>query len=658
MRMRARRRDVMARQRRQAVGQRFHVDAPTGGLNTRDSVDNMPPLDAVELENWYPDIGAVRTRPGYSEHCDSDDLTDTLLSNGGFETAGGGGADIWANWTESAGDGALANEGAIVHSGDDSAKVTAGATANTYVKQAGTTVAEREYKVKFWTRGDGTDAGRYLIYDASNAADIVALVTTGVTAATWTEVTVVFSTPVGCVSTELYLYCSTTDTAITYFDDVNFGHSPGNVETLAEYISGSKRHLIAGENGIIYNASSSSPSLLSDLGEFENNRWQTVNFDGKLGMVNGVDTAQQWDGTDLTDLTITGPTKPIGVNAFKNRTYFWDDNSQSIWYSAANALGGNCTEFALSHTDAFGGNILEMITWTRDGGAGPDDFAVFLMTSGHAIVYQGTYPGATADWAIVGVYDIGEPLSIRGSVKFGGDVLIITEYDYVSLQAALQGVEAQIAESKISGALRIATNTYRGNFGWQSFLYPRGKMAIFNIPVSENATYEQHVLNLNTKAWTKFTGIEADCWSLFASDPYFGSADGKIYEFDDGDLNGAGAISSKMQQAWSPLNFGANKSVIAMREFYKTNIAINISNTFAVDYEDFPTQSFPASVSSDGTDWGSDWGSSWGPAAQVFKWWQSVGVFGQVVSRRKYLTTKQEVIYLGTSWLFEASEAL
>ena len=33
---------------------------------------------------------------------------DNLLLNPGFETAGGGGADIWANWSETAGDGAPA----------------------------------------------------------------------------------------------------------------------------------------------------------------------------------------------------------------------------------------------------------------------------------------------------------------------------------------------------------------------------------------------------------------------------------------------------------------------------------------------------------------------------------------------------------------------
>ena len=379
---------------RQRRGQPFHVDAPTGGLNTRDSIDNMDPLDAVELENWFPDIGAVRTRPGWTEHCDSDDLTATLLSNGGFETAGAGGADIWADWSETAGTGALANETTIVHSGDDACKITAGGDLDTRVTQTATVVAEREYKLKFWTRGDGTYQGRYDVYDTTNMAFIVAEDTpTGVTGTDYTEVTSVFTTPAGCVEVLIRFFCPTTDTGVCYIDDVSLGHSPGNVETLAEYISGANRHLIACENGSVYNASSSAPTILGTVGSFEVNRWQTVNFDGKLGLVNGTDTPQQYDGTTLSSLTVTGPTNPIGVNAFKNRTYFWDADSQSIWYSAANALGGVVTEFALSHTDAYGGNILQMLTWTHDGGAGPDDHAVFLFTSGHAVVYQGDYPG-------------------------------------------------------------------------------------------------------------------------------------------------------------------------------------------------------------------------------------------------------------------------
>jgi hypothetical protein len=44
------------------------IDAPIGGLNAFDSVDAMPPTDAVVLDNWIPRSGYVESRPGYRKY--------------------------------------------------------------------------------------------------------------------------------------------------------------------------------------------------------------------------------------------------------------------------------------------------------------------------------------------------------------------------------------------------------------------------------------------------------------------------------------------------------------------------------------------------------------------------------------------------------------
>src|SRR3990170_5387916 len=143
------------------------------------------------------------------------------ILNGGFETAGAGGADVWATWAETAGDGALANETTIVHGGSDAAKMTAGATANTKVAQTCGVIAGHVYILSFWTRGDGTNGGRYGVYDVSNSADIVAAVATGVTGTTYTQKTATFIAPAGCISVRIDLWCPTTNTGVAYFDDVS-----------------------------------------------------------------------------------------------------------------------------------------------------------------------------------------------------------------------------------------------------------------------------------------------------------------------------------------------------------------------------------------------------------------------------------------------------
>lgn len=143
---------------------------------------------------------------------------DTLLSNGGFETAGAGDPDFWADWTESAGDGALANETTNKHEGTDAAKLTAGAGGNTQVYQVATVVAGKKYRLRFWTRGDGTYDGRYQVWDNDNSANIVVTTVTGVTGTAYASVVAEFTAPAGCTSARISLRCPVTDTGVCYFD--------------------------------------------------------------------------------------------------------------------------------------------------------------------------------------------------------------------------------------------------------------------------------------------------------------------------------------------------------------------------------------------------------------------------------------------------------
>lgn len=144
-----------------------------------------------------------------------------FVANGGFETAGGGGADIWGSWTETVSDGALANETTEVHAGSDACKITAGSSVDTEVEQTFAVVAGRRYRLSMWARGDATYGGRYSVYDESNTADIVAITATGVTAAAYSQVTKDFIAPSGCSSVSVHLWCPSTDTGVCYFDDVS-----------------------------------------------------------------------------------------------------------------------------------------------------------------------------------------------------------------------------------------------------------------------------------------------------------------------------------------------------------------------------------------------------------------------------------------------------
>lgn len=146
-----------------------------------------------------------------------DDLPEMLI-NGGFEIPGAGGADIWAYWTESVGDGALANETSLEYEGADAAKLTSGPSANTLIRQAVTVAPGKTYRVSFRTRGDGTYQGRWLVRDETNYVNIKSPQNTGVPGTTYAMVSDEVVVPDICTSLGLWLYGSTTNGGICYFD--------------------------------------------------------------------------------------------------------------------------------------------------------------------------------------------------------------------------------------------------------------------------------------------------------------------------------------------------------------------------------------------------------------------------------------------------------
>lgn len=439
-----------------------------------------------------------------------------------------------------------------------------------------------------------------------------------------------------------------------YADSGVTGMGSGNVDTLAEYHSGATRHLLAAANGNIYNATSSGAATSLGSG-FTSNQWQTANFSGRVFFVNGVDDPQDWDGSTLTATSWTGPsdiTKLIGVNVFKNRLFFWEDDSQSFWYAGLNNITGTLTEFPLSRVTQFGGNLIAMGTWTHDGGNGADDYAVFIMSSGEVAVYEGTDPSSASTWALVGVYRIGVPLSARGVVKIGGDLLVMTTDDFVNLSEVLRNGQLGIA-SKLSGAIPEQTDLYADNFGWQATLYNAGNMLVYNIPTA-SANFHQYVVNLLTGAACRFTGFNARCWAVFDGGLYFGGKDGKIYQADTGNNDAGESISANAISAWSSLDVPVPKLVTAIRPILKTEGAVSYSIALGFDFQN-PRLSAPTVSAGGNTPWGSPWGSPWGQATVISASWLAASGFGQSVATRLRVSAKQNVSWLRTDFRLEPS---
>lgn len=424
----------------------------------------------------------------------------------------------------------------------------------------------------------------------------------------------------------------------------NTTYSSAPVQTLAEYKSGTTRKLVAGVDGKLVDVTTSTPSVIGS--GFTSSIWKWVVFGGKIFLVNGLDAPQDWDGTTLTSTAWSGAGLTISnlndVCVFKERMFFIEKNTQSFWYaSATKVVTGVLTKFDLRYVGNFGG-ILEAIgTITSDGGTGVDDLLALYFSSGEVVIYQGTDPGDPTVWAIVGRFNIGAPVGST-LVQYGSDLVAITHGAYVPLTKVLSFGRSNPSSldlsDKISGEVARMTKLYHGNNGWQAVLYPAGRMLIFNVPLS-GTVFEQHVTNIDTKAWCKFTGWNFPCFGLFNDLLYGGSTDGKIYKLDTGTSDNGSVINADMQTAWNYFGDRGRQKNFTMVNVVMTG-AIDPAATMAsgVDFDiEVPSETITMEdLGSLGSEWDTGiWDEAiWSGLVRVMKGWNGTNGLGYSYSLR------------------------
>ena len=397
----------------------------------------------------------------------------------------------------------------------------------------------------------------------------------------------------------------------------------GYVETLMEYNANTVRKFICANESTL-NDITNPASIVSVGTGFTNARFQWVNFNAYLIMVNGADTPQTFDGTTLAASTISGSgltvTELNGINVHKNRVYVWNSNAQDVWYGATNAIGGVFTKFQLSRVAPFGGNLVSMMTWNLDGGNGVDDYAVFLMSSGDVLLYQGSDPST---WALLGTYKIGRPIAIRGAKKVAGDIVIITDQDFVFFSEVFKNDGSVTQRGKLSGAAIEAVNDYGSNYGWEIAMYPKAGWLLINVPVANNTTYHQYVINTITGAACKFTGMNASTWGMYNNNLYFGG-NGKVFKADDGFNDNGANINCDIQAAYNNLGSPQEKIVNSYRNTIKLDGSAVVNSIVNFDYGRGETSQNSSSVAQ---------GSFWDVAMWDVAMWSPEGL------------TRNELIY-------------
>ncbi len=443
------------------------------------------------------------------------------------------------------------------------------------------------------------------------------------------------------------------------------GLGSAQVATLAAYQSGGTNAFLAACSGTIWDISTgSSPSALKS--GFASDQWQTCNFLGKLIFVNGTDTPQIFDGTALTDLGFTGAGLDIstlwGVWQYQQGLYFWQRDSTGFWFAPLNSISGTLTFYDLSPFCPRGGNLIAMTTSSYDGGNGVLDYAVFVMSSGDALLYIGNDPSLLSNWQLLGEYRISPPVSPRAVCDYGGDSFITTFDDHVTLQQMFTALRLgeMAPRSKVSKAVQIAVQEGFSLFGWQALYYPRGRSLVFNIP-NADGTFDQHICNtgLPTQPWCRYTNQNGCCWGLFDNLLYFGTAAGAVFQADVGNLDNLGAIQATAQPAWNKLGNAQRKRIAAARPILQSVGGISYSFSMGFDYQPL-TIADPVMTPSAGSPWNtSPWNTSpWSPEFSVDLHWRVGGGTGTAVGVGIAIAATQAVAWFRTDLRMEGGNAL
>lgn len=433
---------------------------------------------------------------------------------------------------------------------------------------------------------------------------------------------------------------------------------PSSVETLFLYSNSGVETFFGATADTIYNITAASevtpPVAVSGQtsGVYSTEQFGTAGGD-YLYAVNGSDDAQLFDGATWTQIdgasspAITGvATADLShVWSFANRLFFIEQGTLRAWYLPVDSIGGAAQDFSLAGIFKRGGSLLFGATWSLDAGDGLDDKCIFVSTEGEVAVYSGTNPGDAANWSKDGVYNITKPLGPRGTMPAGGDLLIATENGLVPISGAITKDVAALEMSAVSKTISPLWQDQvdlLGGGDWQVLKWPRENIMLVSQPNDPTGTCL--VANLQTKGWSRWTGLDTNCLGMFGNSAFFGNKAGVVSRMESSGSDNGRNYTCVYLGLHEGMGFPqAEKTILQARPTFKTRTDILPSVSVKKEFDQTPSLAPAAALDTGGE---AVWdvalwdGAVWdgGGAQRTVASWQSTGVTGYNIAPEVQLT--------------------
>ncbi len=449
----------------------------------------------------------------------------------------------------------------------------------------------------------------------------------------------------------------------------------GEVLSLFAHESGTVSKMFAVGGGTLYEVSDNAAgtSLKSGL---TSSRWQTAMHGGHTVMVNGEDdplrilpagtlaAAHGWSKASGQDSIPFAASQLYRVLPFKGRLFFLQKDTANLWYGGLGFVQGELTRFALDRVHPDGGNAIGLGTITIDSGDGVDDLLCIFFDSGAVIVYQGADISSSSSWSLVGIWKIGRLVGDKAVLKYGGDLIALTDDGVVSVTKLTTGGELEAGNMRGNLSHNIANRISEMNIlygdvtGWDAALHTPANWLVINVPVQGGI---QYVRNTQTGAWCRFTGWNARCFTRWNRKLYYGGTDGRVYETNVGASDNGVPIEGDCRGAFQYLGSSADKRFTMARALVDADANVSFVLGTTTDFNEDGGLEAPTNIVTGGAKWNATkWNTAkWAGGVFSLQEWQSLNRDGTAISvRLRSSTTGARLRYYAADVIAERTQGL
>lgn len=248
--------------------------------------------------------------------------------------------------------------------------------------------------------------------------------------------------------------------------------------------------------------------------------------------------AGEWSYDPGSGLTGFPVDQIVFITVHKLRIWVILEDSEDAYYLPVAAVAGELKKFTFGSKMPHGGRLMNLSTWTVDGGDGVDDYFLALSKSGDLLVYRGSDPESTEfPWVIVGTWFVGQvPASRRLTATHGGELYLLSSFGITSIRDLLQGTVANelrtSPSAKVNRFLRADVDSGLDSFTWALNIHPADGFMQVITPEPTNTPYVQYNQNLSTKAWGFWEAVPQLCAETWNAQYMMGGKDGVVYIYD------------------------------------------------------------------------------------------------------------------------------